>query len=92
MCKNRSKEEKNNISGVNIRELRLKLRNEAAQGKVPQRALAERLQRAGLDLDKNMVQGIESGKRFVMDVELKIFVGVFGVTCDELLKERGMSP
>ena len=32
--------------------------------------LADRLQRSGLDADKNAVQRIESGQRFVMDIEL----------------------
>ncbi len=32
--------------------------------------LADRLQRSGLDADKNAVQRIESGQRFVTDIEL----------------------
>ncbi len=32
--------------------------------------LADRLQRSGLDTDKNAVQRIESGQRFVTDIEL----------------------
>ena len=49
--------------------------------------LAERLQIEGLDLDKNAVQRIESGERFVTDIELKALSRVFGVTADELLGE-----
>ena len=36
-------------------------------------------------IDKNAVQQIESGERFVIDVELKAFAKVLGVTADELL-------
>lgn len=37
---------------------------------ISQRELADRLQRSGLDIDKNAVQRIESGQRFVTDIEL----------------------
>jgi len=40
--------------------------------------LADMLQMAGLDIDKNAVQRIESGKRFVTDIELKIIAKVLG--------------
>ncbi len=43
------------------------------------------LQVAGLDIDKNAVQRIESGKRFVTDIELKAIAKVLGVTYQELL-------
>ena len=52
--------------------------------KVSQRALAEAP--AGGDVDKNAIQRIECGKRFVTDVELKILAQVLGVTADELLQ------
>ena len=50
-----------------------------------QRALAEKLQLYGMDVDKNAVQRIECGKRFVTDIELRALAKIFGVTCDELL-------
>ena len=40
---------------------------------------------AGLDIDKNAVQRIESGKRFVTDIELKVIAKVLGVSYRELL-------
>lgn len=52
-----------------------------------QRALADQLQLAGLDLDKNAIQKMESGERFITDIELKAIAALFGVTADELLKE-----
>jgi transcriptional regulator with XRE-family HTH domain len=51
-----------------------------------QRALADRLQLAGTDLDKNAIQRIESGQRFVTDVELLAFAQIFSVSTDELLR------
>ena len=50
--------------------------------------LAERLQIEGLDLDKNAVQRIESGERFVTDIELKVLSRVLGVSADELLNAK----
>ena len=82
MYKNRSPHGGNNVCGERVRALRL-----AMPGRVSQRALAERLQIEGLDLDKNAVQRIESGERFVTDIELKALSRVFGVTADELLGE-----
>ncbi|WP_304428212.1 helix-turn-helix domain-containing protein, partial [Romboutsia ilealis] len=53
--------------------------------KTSQRKLADMLQMAGLDIDKNAVQRIESGKRFVTDIELKVIAKVLGVSYQELL-------
>lgn len=54
--------------------------------KMSQRILAEQLQIKGLDVDKNAIQRIESGDRFVTDIELKILAEIFRVSCDELLE------
>ena len=82
MYKNRAPEGGNNICGRRVRELRL-----AMPGRVSQRMLSERLQIEGLDLDKNAVQRIESGERFVTDIELKVLSRVLSVSADELLGE-----
>ena len=82
MYKNRAPEGGNNICGRRVRELRL-----AMPGRVSQRMLSERLQIEGLDLDKNAVQRIESGERFVTDIELKVLSRVLGVSADDLLGE-----
>lgn len=47
--------------------------------------LADKLQLSGLDVDKYAIQRMESGQRFVTDIELKAIAAVFGVTADELL-------
>lgn len=69
----------NNICGKNIAILRKNL-------KISQKILADRLQLSGLDVDKNAIQRIECGKRFVTDIELVALSKVFNVTIDELLK------
>ena len=43
----------------------------------------------GLDIDKNAVQRMESGQRFVTDIELKALADVFHISCDELLQGSG---
>lgn len=80
MYKNKSSNGSNNICGKKIKELRLQL-----PGKTSQRKFADMLQIHGLDLDKNAIQRIESGARFVTDIELKIIAQVLHVSCDTLL-------
>lgn len=55
--------------------------------KVSQRAFAEKLQLEGIDLDKNAIQRIECGKRFVTDIELKAFARILNTTADDLLND-----
>ena len=54
--------------------------------KFSQRELADCLQLRGLDVDKNAVQRIEAGKRFVIDIELVVIADVLNISLDELLK------
>ncbi len=69
----------NNICGKNISNLRLKL-------KISQRELADKMQLVGIDIDKNAIQRIECGKRFVTDIEIIAFSKVFNTSYEELLK------
>lgn len=43
------------------------------------------LQVEGLDIDKNAVQRIESGQRFVTDIELRVIARVLKVSYGDLL-------
>lgn len=81
MYKNRNGK-RNNISGIAIKEMRL-----ASSPALSQRALAERMQLVGLDMDKNAIQRIESGARFVTDIELAAFARIFEVPVSNLLKK-----
>lgn len=80
MYKNKSSFGTNNICGEKIKILRKNL-----NPKVSQRQFADLLQLKGIDLDKNAIQRIESGKRFVTDIELKVFAEILNTTTDELL-------
>ena len=75
---NKSIDGRNNICGQMISELRRKL-------DISQRELAEKLQLNGLDIDKNAIQRIEAGKRFVTDIEIVALTKVFEVSFEELL-------
>ena len=50
-----------------------------------QRALAQKLQLAGYDMDKNVITCIETNKRFVTDIELRAFSEVFHVSYNFLI-------
>ena len=68
----------NNVCGKNIAKLRLEL-------KISQRELADRMQLVGIDIDKNAIQRIECGKRFVTDIEIIAFTKIFNISFEELL-------
>ena len=80
MYKNRAPDGRYNLCGQRVAQLR-----KAMRPTVSQRALADMLQLAGMDVDKNAVQRIECGKRFVTDIELKTLAHVLGVTAEDLL-------
>lgn len=78
---NKTDDRKNNVCGRNIAKFRKEI-------KISQRELADRLQIAGLDIDKNAIQRIESGQRFVTDIELVFFRYVLDKSFDELLESK----
>lgn len=75
---NKSISGRNNICGSHIARLR------KASGR-SQRQLADLLQLEGLDVDKNAIQRIEAGKRFVTDIELVYFSKVLKCSFGDLL-------
>ena len=75
---NKSQDGLNNFCGKNIAQFRKALN-------ISQRELADRLQLAGLDIDKNAVQRIECGKRFVTDIEIVYLSKVLNVSYEDLL-------
>ena len=81
MFKNKADSSRNNLCGRNVYELR-----KNSVPKMSQRALAELVQLNGMDVDKNAVQRIESGQRFVTDIEIVALSKVFKVSFEELLK------
>ena len=77
---NKSPSGQNNLCGAIIEKRRKQM------GK-SQRQLADLLQIAGLDIDKNAIQRIEAGKRFVTDIELTYFSKVLNLSYEELLAD-----
>ena len=78
---NKTKDGKNNVCGANIARRRKEM-------KISQRELAERLQIMGLDVDKNAVQRMESGQRFIIDIEIIYLCEVLEQTLDQLFNKE----
>ena len=78
---NKSFDGKNNVCGKNVAVMRKKLN-------ISQRELAERMQLMGYELDKNAIQRIESGQRFVTDIEVQALAKVFDVELPTLFDEN----
>lgn len=76
---NKTKDGKNNLCGDIIAKCRQKLN-------LSQNGVAKLLQLKGLDIDKNAIQKIEAGKRFVTDIELVVIMNVLNFTIDDMLK------
>lgn len=75
---NKSNDGRNNLCGSQVAIYRKKM-------KKSQRELADALQLLGLDVDKNAIQRIEAGKRFVTDIELVYLAKVLNVSYEALL-------
>lgn len=82
MFTNKTPDGRNNVCGLRV----AKYRKEMGKS---QRQLADALQLAGLDVDKNAVQRIEAGKRFVTDIELIYLAQVLNVSFEMLLADAG---
>ena len=78
---NKTNDGLNNVCGKNVAKIRKEM-------KISQRELADRMQLVGIDIDKNAVQRIECGKRFVTDIEIIGLSRVLSVTFEELLTDR----
>ncbi len=78
MFRNKAVDGTNNLCGKNITKFRKEMR-------LSQRQLADRLQLIGLDVDKNAIQRIEAGKRFVTDIELSAFSKILHQPLEALL-------
>ncbi len=78
MFLNRTSDSRNNICGTKIAEIRKGM-------KISQRQLADLLSEEGLIVDKNAIQRIESGQRFVTDIELEYISKTLKVSFNELL-------
>jgi transcriptional regulator with XRE-family HTH domain len=50
-----------------------------------QRGLAHKLQLMGYDMDKNVITRIETGKRYVTDIELKALIEILDTSYEYLI-------
>lgn len=75
---NKSEDGRNNICGEKVAALRM-------ERGLSQRQVADMLQLMGLVVDKNAIQRIEAGKRFVTDIELVFFSKLFEVSFEDLI-------
>ena len=81
MFTNKAENGRNNLCGIAV----AKRRKEMGKS---QRQLADMLQVAGLDIDKNAIQRIESGRRFVTDIELTYLSRVLNLPYSVLLNDQ----
>lgn len=75
---NKTNKGTNNVCGKVLFEYRKK-------HEISQRELADMLQLSGLDIDKNAIQRIEAGKRFVTDIEIIHLSRALELSYEELL-------
>ena len=80
MFRNKAENGRNNLCGAIVEKRRREM------GK-SQRELADLLQVAGLDIDKNAIQRIESDQRFVTDIELTYLSKVLNLPYQVLLEQ-----
>ena len=71
---------KKNLISKNLIQLR-------KENKLSQRDLASKLQLAGYDMDKNGITIIETGQRYVTDIELTALSKLLNVRMEDLLEE-----
>ena len=76
---NKAKNGANNICGTNVAKFR-------REKHLSQRALADELQLIGLDVDKNAIQRMESGQRFITDIEISFLCKIFQKSFDEMFE------
>lgn len=77
---NKAADGSNNVCGKQVAAIRKEM-------KLSQRMLADRLQLLGLDVDKNAIQRIEAGLRFVTDIELIALSKALNTSIETLLTQ-----
>mgnify|MGYP000978785434 FL=1 len=80
MFKLKSPDGKNNLCGNNVVKIRKNMNPPLSQ-----RKLAQRLQVMGYDVDHYMIRRVETGERYVTDIEIKALAEALGVTYQDLI-------
>ena len=74
---NKTKNGRNNFCGTKITKFR-------HDNNLSQREFANRLQLIGMDVDKNAIQRMESGQRFITDIEIVFLCKVMNLNFNEI--------
>lgn len=80
MFKLKSPDGKNNLCGNNIAKIRQNF-----DPPLSQRKLAQKLQVMGYDVDHYMIRRIETGQRYVTDIEIKALAEALEITYQDLI-------
>lgn len=80
MYKLKSADRSNNLCGKNL----IKIRN-SMNPPLSQRGLAKKMQVMGYDVDNHFIRRIETGERFVTDIEIRALADALGVSYNELI-------
>ena len=72
--------EKSNVAGIKIKQLRKKQ-------KISRATLSNKLMMLGIDINSDGIYKIEKGTRIIKDFELSAFSVVLGISETELLKD-----
>ncbi len=80
MFKLKAENGSNNYCGKNLARIRL-----AQHPPLSQRGLAKKLQLMGYDVDYYFIRRVETGERFVTDIELKMLAKALNVSYEELI-------
>ena len=80
MFKHKAPDGTRNLCGNKVSMLRKEM-----TPKVSQKKLSDMMQLKGLDMDKTAIKRIESGERYVTDIEIKALSEIFNVTSDYFL-------
>lgn len=81
MFKLKAPDGSNNLCGQNLRKIRL-----SQNPPLSQRKLASILQTLGYDVDNHFIRRVETGERYVTDIELEILSKVLHISIEELIK------
>ncbi len=73
----------NNLCGKNLK----RLRDEKHEPPLSQRRLAKLLQLKGYDVDNHFIRRVETGERFVTDIELTMLSEVLCVSLADLIAQ-----
>lgn len=79
MARLKAPDGRNNLCGINLKRIRKNIG-------LSQRGIAKLMQVGGFDIDYHVIQGIESGERYMTDIELIALATVLNVEYTEFFR------